>query len=85
MTITITLSPAASKIVQDRINNQSYPDAQTVVEAALSVLELDDWMANVVLPTLELNCADPARSLGSDETFSYLRQSIVGAAKASAA
>jgi Arc/MetJ-type ribon-helix-helix transcriptional regulator len=81
----IILSERASAIVQARIDSGEYADANAVVEAALENSEFDAWMVGEVLPTLELNRADPSRSIAIEDTFTYLRGEIRNATKATAA
>jgi Arc/MetJ-type ribon-helix-helix transcriptional regulator len=90
MTVTVTLTDRVSKLVEALVDGGLFPDAQAAVEAAVTEmvdnqLDIDAWMAEVVLPTLALNRADPSRSLSREETFTRLRQNIAEAIKAHAA
>lgn len=90
MSITITLSQAASKIVQSRIASGAFDDANSVIEAALigdayPQNDVDTWINNRVLPTLELNRHDPSRSISSTDVYNYLKEHIDGQNKANAA
>jgi Arc/MetJ-type ribon-helix-helix transcriptional regulator len=90
MTITITLSPHASELVQARVDSGEFDNASAVIEAAIMCQErdgeaIDHWMMEDVLPTLKANQSDPNRSMSMDETFAHLRAHIDKAGKARAA
>jgi antitoxin ParD1/3/4 len=86
MTLTISLSPLASKILQSQIDSGEYADAEAVIEAALverqaQIEETDRWMLEQVLPTWEASKADPSRLLAKDEVFAKLREQMRDRAK----
>jgi antitoxin ParD1/3/4 len=86
MTLTISLSPLASKIVQSHIDSGEYADAHAVIDALLlerqaQIEETDRWMVEQVLPTREASKADPSRAIGIDEVFAKLRKQTQDRAK----
>jgi Arc/MetJ-type ribon-helix-helix transcriptional regulator len=90
MTITITLSPHASELVQARVDSGEFDNASAAIEAAILCQKrdgetIDHWMIEDVLPTLKANQSDPNRSTSIDETFAHLRTHIDKGGKARAA
>jgi Arc/MetJ-type ribon-helix-helix transcriptional regulator len=78
MPLTITLSPAASKIVQSRIEDGAYVNADAVIEAALlesegAEVDIEAWLQGDVRTTYEDWKVDPTRVVASDEARTQLK------------
>jgi Arc/MetJ-type ribon-helix-helix transcriptional regulator len=78
MPLTITLSPAASKIVQSRIEDGAFANADAVIEAALlesegAEVDLEAWLQGDVRTTYEAWKVDPTQVVPSDGARTQLK------------
>jgi Arc/MetJ-type ribon-helix-helix transcriptional regulator len=85
MPLTITLSPAASKIVQSRIEDGTYVNADAVIEAALLESEgeeadLEAWLKGDVRTTYEAWKIDPTQVVAGDDARTQLKAYVANKA-----
>jgi Arc/MetJ-type ribon-helix-helix transcriptional regulator len=80
MSTTVTLSPYASQLVQARIDAGDFPDALSVIEAALHDTEKDheieQWLTDVVAPTYDALEAGDMKTYSSEEVRAHMAKII---------
>lgn len=75
MSITVTLSPQASEIVQRRVKSGEFASVQAVIDAALlgsSMSEIETWLTDVVEPTYDAVAARTMPTYSKDEVSLHL-------------